>query len=391
VTASRAFAAAVAATAATATALLLAGCGSAVAGGSARAAAPPPAPPLATSFSAAGGGSFAVVEMGGSSRQHNNFWQLFARAAGPGKWKLATPAGVASNGGLVVSAAGTRSLVTGFRPSQDLLFSPLASSADDGARWSQRAPVDPGLAAAPEALAAGPGGKLIALTAGGGVQLGTQLGAAWSALISVRALARTAAGQACGLTRLTAAAFTAGGTPLLAGDCAKPGIAGIFALQGGSWQAAGPALPASLAGSRVAVLGLRTAGSQTTALLAAGPASQAGLLAAWSASGGLRWSLSPLLRPGAAAVRSTSLWAGGSAGLVLAGNRGYTITGTGTAWRQLPVLPAGTQALANGPSGQLDALVAVGSTLTDWRLRPAAASWQRGQALQVSVPYGSSS
>jgi hypothetical protein len=44
--------------------------------------------------------------MGGSAAEHNNFWQLFVRPAATGKWRLATPPGVASNGGLVVASPG---------------------------------------------------------------------------------------------------------------------------------------------------------------------------------------------------------------------------------------------------------------------------------------------
>ena len=44
--------------------------------------------------------------MGGSAADHNNFWQLFVRPAGTGSWRLVTPPGVATNGGLVVASPG---------------------------------------------------------------------------------------------------------------------------------------------------------------------------------------------------------------------------------------------------------------------------------------------
>jgi hypothetical protein len=381
-----------AAAAVTAAALLLAGCGSSHGSGGAADAAAPAAspPPLSTSFSASTGLSWAVVEMGGSSAQQNNFWQLFARSAPAASWKLVTPVAVADNGGLVVATTGPQSLVTGFRPSQDLTFSPITATSDGGARWSQGAPVDPGLANAPDALAAAPDGKLIALTTAGGAQVGTPLGAAWSGLSSIGALGAAPAGKACGLTRLTAAAFGPGGAPLLAGDCAKPGMAGIFALRGGRWQAAGPSLPPALARSGVGVLALSTSGKQTTALLQVGSGPDAGTLAAWSAAGGPPWSLSAPLRTGSAGLRSAALWAGGAAALVQAGNRGATIAGPGASWLQLPALPAGTQTLAAGPAGQLDALVTAGSKMTDWRLARGSTSWKVAQTVQVAIPYGSS-
>jgi hypothetical protein len=84
------------------------------------------------------------------------------------------------------------------------------------------------------------------------------------------------------------------------------------------------------------------------------------------------------------------LWAGGAAALVQAGNRGATIAGPGASWLQLPALPAGTQTLAAGPAGQLDALVTAGSKMTDWRLARGSTSWKVAQTVQVAIPYGSS-
>ena len=174
---------------------------------------------LASSLTTAGGASWAVVEMGGSAAHANNFWELFVRLAGGTSWKLATPAGVASNGGIVVTASGPDSLLTGFRPSQDLTFSPLAATTDDGLNWSQHNVLDPGLADVPGALASGPGGRLLAITDTGDIETGTAGGASWTRLTTQRALAATAAGRACGITALTAAAWTPAGQPLLAADC----------------------------------------------------------------------------------------------------------------------------------------------------------------------------
>ena len=116
-------------------AALLAGCGAAHVAPQAASPAPPAAPSLATSQAYAGG-TWAVVVMGGSSAAHNDFWELFTRPANAAKWALATPLGVADNGGLAVANVGAGSLVTAFRPSQDLTFSPLSASQDDGARTS---------------------------------------------------------------------------------------------------------------------------------------------------------------------------------------------------------------------------------------------------------------
>ncbi len=357
------------------------------------------------SFTEAAGAGRAIVEMGGSAAQENNFWELFVRPATAAPWRLATPAGVADNGGLEVAGTGA-SLVTGFRPSQDLTFSPLAATTDDGASWSPAGPLSPGLAAAPDALTTGPGGRLIALTGGGSAQLGTGGGKTWTLLSSVAALTAAPAGQACGPTGFTAAAFSGSGAPMRAADCSRPGTVGIFADRSGAWHPAGPALPASLAGEDIGVLRLTASGNGIVALLRARSGAAASLIAAWSGAGGGPWTLSAPLPIGASQLRATSSGAGKTIGVILTGGRGETLAAPGSAWRPLPPLPAWAATLTLGPGSRVDALTAHGGTLSDWQLGPhpsgpgtagagttAAdrASWRLTQTVHVTIPYGSSS
>jgi hypothetical protein len=385
---------------------LAAGCGSRPAGSPGPAAVPVAGAalaPLATSFADAAGAGRAIVEMGGQAAQEDNFWQLFVRPPGTARWRLATPGGVADNGGLEVAGTGG-SLVTGFRPSQDLTFSPLAATSDDGASWTPTGPVNPGLADAPDALAAGPGGRLIALTTGGKVELGTGAGTAWTPLTSARALAASPAGKSCGLTNLTGSSFGIHGFPILAGDCSRPGTVGILADRGGIWRTAGPArLPGALAREDIGVLRLAAtstgAGHGIVALLRAGSGPDASLLAAWSGGSG-RWTLSAPLRIGAGQLRSTSVGPGGAIGIILNGHRGESLAGPGSSWRALPALPAWAATLALGPGGRVDAIAAHGGTFADWRLIPGTsgkgssatgtARWSLAQTIHVTIPYGSS-
>jgi hypothetical protein len=190
-------------------------------------------PSLATSL-VTGTGTWAVAVLGGSAASHNNFWQLFVRPAATSRWRLATPPGVASNGGLVLATPGTNTVVAGFRPSQDLSYSPLATTHDNGSAWSPGV-LDAGLADVPDALAADPvGGRLLALLAGGAAELSGPGGAAWTRLATRRTIAASAAGGRCGPGRLTAVAFSPSGTPLLAVGCTRPGVAGIFGYAHGS-------------------------------------------------------------------------------------------------------------------------------------------------------------
>ena len=313
--------------------------------------------------------------MGGPAASHNNFWQLFVRPAATGTWRLVTPPGVASNGGLVVASSGSGPVVAGFRPSQDLSYSPLATTHDNGTAWTP-AILDAGLADVPDALAVAPaGGRLLAMLANGNAEISGPNGTAWTRLASRRALAATAAGRHCGLRSLTAAGYTPAGLPLLAGTCSRPGTAGIFAASNRTWQAAGPLMPAALARQQITVLRLASSANHIVALLAAGSGHATRLLAAWSAGGSGRWSVSPPLRPGGAALASASFGPGGTVAVVTTGNRGAVITGAGGHWRALPALPPGTVTLAPGTGSQIEALAVHRATLTVWQLPSGGPRW----------------
>jgi hypothetical protein len=390
-------------------AVLVAGCGSTPAktSASSRAAvAGLSVPTLATSASSLSGTGWAIVSMGGPASAFDNFWELFVRPAGGTNWKLATPGGVASNGGLVMAATGPTSLVTGFRPSQKLTFSPLAATADAGAQWSQTALLSPGFGDVPDALGGGYGGKLIALTDTGDVETSTNLGATWAKITTQRSLAGLLAGRACGVQALTAAAWTPGASPLVAASCGKPGVAGIFAFSAGAWHLSGPPLPAALSHDTVNVVSLATTGQRTTAVLAARSAARTTLLAAWSADGGATWRLSPGLAAGIVGKSSVSIWADGSVGLVLpastvpastvpastvsagTGTSGVTIGWQSATWRTLPPLPPLPATLASGADGEPQALAVSPSMMTAWQLAAGSSRWTLAQTLQVTVPYG---
>jgi hypothetical protein len=369
---------------------LLAGCGTTHAAPTA-----PGGPPVTLSLATAAGypgGSWAVLVMGGSQAAHNNFWQVFVRPARKTAWQLATPPGVASNGGISVAATGGQSLVAALRRSQKLAYSPLAHSADNGQRWVQDGLLDAPLAAGVSALAAAPDG---ALTRSGGVEVSAHPGAAWAERASARGLAATVA-RSCRLTRLTAAGYSPSGTALVAGTCAQPGHVGLFAARGGGWAAVGPRLPATVTRRPVTVLQLARAGQADAALLLAGRGRTASLLGAWSSRDGRDWRLSAPYPLGTAQPRSAA-WAGNTLGVLLADGRAVSVSGPGVAWRALPALPAGTSALRPGaatlaasPSGGFQALTAPGGRLSVWTLDSGTGTWHRSQAISVAIPYGSS-
>jgi hypothetical protein len=344
--------------------------------------APVTAVPLATSLVTAQGG-WATMVMGGSAASENNFWQLFVRPPGSTSWSLVTPPGVADNGGLVAAGTAT-SLLIGFRPSQDLAFSPLASSSDTGKTWSTGL-LDASLADVPDALSTGPGGQQLALLSDGTIDLGSGTGS-WSTLTTLKALAASAPGRACGLQDVTAVSFW-GDSDVVAGGCARAGVAGVFRDTGGTWEAAGPELPATYAGTRIKVLRL----SGTTALLQAGP----DLLAAWL--NGTQWTVSPALTD-AGPVRASGFGPGdATVWVLLGGDRAATIVNGPGGWSELPRVPSGTAVLVAGGPGNgtrssftpWEAMTVSWSLLTVWQLE--GTSWTKAQVINVPIHYYSSS
>jgi hypothetical protein len=363
---------------------LAAGCGTQV--------TPPAAPalhvqtaPLSTSLVTAQG-TWAVTVMGGSAGSENNFWQLFVRAAGASRWSLVTPEGVADNGGLVATGgAGGTSLVLGFRPSQALVFSPLATSSNTGKDWTPGL-LDAALADVPDAIAVAPTGGVLALLQNGSIEAAATAAAAaaghWSRLTSLSALGASAPGRKCGLVALNAVTFGINSVPIAAGSCVRRGVVGVFADTNGAWQAAGLSLPAGFGGDQVQVLGLARTARGDVALLRAG----GDLLASWS--DGTSWTIAA---PVAAGDVSASGFGGdGSVWVLLGGGRAETISGAGGSWQALPSVPRGTAVLAPGSgSGSYDALAVRGSRLTVWQL--AGTAWAKAQVINVPIQYGSSS
>jgi hypothetical protein len=348
--------------------------------------------PLATSLVTAQG-AWAVAVMGGSAASKNNFWQLFVRPAGASRWSLVTPPAVADNGGLVAAGGeGGTSMLVGFRPSQGLTFSPLAMSSDMGKNWTPGL-LDAALADVPDALAVGASGRILALLHDGTIELAPTAAAAaagqWSQLTTLGALAASTPGRSCGLAAVNAVSFGQNDTPMAAGSCLRRGVAGVFADSGGTWQAAGPALPAGFGGDQVQVLGLTQTSNGDAALLLAG----ADLLAAWW--DGTRWTMSAPV-PAAGGITASGFGPGGSVWVLLGGGRAETMAGVGGSWRALPPVPAGTKVLAPagtatlapGAGGGYDALAVSGSVLTVWRLT--ASAWAKVQVINVPIEYGSS-
>lgn len=356
--------------------------------------------PLATSVDTPAG-AWVTLPMGRLDETLNTFWQLFFRPVGTGSWTNHVEAtATATNGGLVLASSPGGTLVVGVRPSSYLTYTPVISTSDGGASWTDGL-VDAELAERPAALAATTGARTLALVASRVLSSAGGL-STWTTLTSEKALAASPAGRACDVTALTAVGYL-GSEPLVGASCARPGAVGLLAHDGRGWKTAGIVLPGALARSRVEVLALYDTSHRTAVLLAASGSDGTSLVAAWSGDGD-RWTLSAPLRIGAGETVA-SIGPAPSGGLfallgsasrtdVLAvarpSTKGRSSGATASQWSELPAPPAGTATVAFGSSSAVDAFVASGTVLTVWKLASASGRWVAGQVVHVPIQYGSS-
>jgi len=349
---------------------------------------------------ATGTGVVAVVPMGRLGDALNTFWQLLFRSTNATRWALVTPPGVADNGGLVVSPIPSRggkdSWLAGFEPSQALDFSPLALSVDQGASWSPGVVTD-GLAPVPDALSTSVDAGSVALvrTRGGAVLMSTGNISMWSELVTRSAIASTEAGRSCGVGDLTAVALVPSRGVEVGTACSAPGVVGIFGRARGSWRLVGPRLSGRTGAEPTQMLRLVDANGVTSGLLAVGDKTGTSLIGMARTTGGA-WSRSaPLpLGPGGRVISTGVEVGGGYVVLVSGSNRSLAIdTETGPAgdWQALPAPPPGTEAVAVGSHGEVDALGVASTLLTDWRLDASAGTWSKIGTMTVPIPFGSSS
>jgi hypothetical protein len=354
--------------------------------------------PLDATF-AIGSAVEAVVPMGRLNDRLETFWQLFFRSTATSPWELSTPTGVADNGGLVVStstnADGATVSLAGFEPSQDLDFSPLASSTDQGRTWAPGL-LPAGLAAVPDALSASSGAGSVALVRDRGGEVLTSTGDAskWSKLVSRDAIASSAAGRACGVGKLSAVALDAVGGVEVGTTCSSSGLVGIFGKAGGTWHLLGPRVSSPSAPAATKVLRLVDVNGVRSGLVALRSQSRSGIVALSSTHGGA-WARSVALpvRVGDRIASTGVEPGGGFVVLVSRSNRSSALeaeTGPGGGWQSLPSPPPGTATVAVSTGGLVDALAVATTRLTDWRLDASTGTWSKIGTVTVPIQFGSS-
>ena len=347
-----------------------------------------PAIPLASSTVTAST-TWATLAMGHLDDPFNTFWELLALTGGS-PWQLATPPGVASNGGLAV-AARPGSVLAGFGPFQDLQFSPLADSADQGSSWGTGL-LPAGLARVPDALAEGTTDSLALLRTGGGaVVASTGDLSTWKPVTTALALARVPALSGCHIAALTALTLDGYGVALVGASCTRGTRVGLFAPSSTGWVSVGPGIPGA-SGGPVKVVRLDQTPAGTAALVTVGTGATARLFGMWSTNGLRTWTVSDGRPLGGGGLLSTGLTPTG--GFVIAAGGGEAapaasvVTPTAAQWQALPPPPSGTTSVTATPAGGFDAMVPAQSTLSVYGLN--GQGWSRVQKLSVDIQYGSS-
>jgi hypothetical protein len=317
----------------------------------------------------------------------NTFWEVFTMPGGGQRWAEHTPPDVADNGGVVVAPTSAGAVV-GFRPSQLLSFSPLASTEDGGATYTPGL-LPGGLADVPDALSVSPTGHAAALTATQVLTSAATL-SAWQPLTSLAALRASPAGQACSVEQVTAVMTT--DTDAYVGlSCSKPGVVGLLKHAGSAFASAGVQLPATDASDVIEVLRVVQYKQGIAALLGLRSGSTTNYIAAWNSTPGwAAWTLSAP-QPVGGALISTAVTSDVGFAVLTKSNSGTltaaVVAGPGRAWTQLPPPPAGTATMAVA-GDRTDALVADSATFTDYQLSDG--RWVKVQTVQVAIPYGSS-
>lgn len=334
--------------------------------------------------------TWAIVTMGQNDQQNDLFPQLFALDENTKRWRLATPPGVADNGGLFLATGTGDALVVGFGTNRGLAFSPLARSVDGGRHWSPGG-LQRGLARVPSALAlSGPSTALALVQSGGEAQVLQSNGAltSWSTMLTAQTLATTA--PSCSIS---AVGIGPANSAIIGAACTKSGMIGLFTGRAGHWNKVAAALPANLRGASVQVLAIEHRETDVAALLALHLASHTLLVVAYP-SAGATWQLSkPLTLASGSTIVATGGGVKSAVFVLLRGTKGaYAVTNAmpNTGWQELPALPKSTTGVAIEPSGLVDALVVNTSTLTIWREPALQRALEKVQQIVVPIQYGSS-
>jgi len=337
-----------------------------------------------SSGSTAGAVSMAVVPTGRLGDPPNRFFQTFTSDGGG--WRLTTPRGTATNGGIVVASPGAGAIaVLPFFASH---VSALVSVS--GGMPARDGRVISPLVANPTSLTVSPAtGRLVAVTSTGEIQSARAVGSRLVRVATRRAVVASSAGRSCGLTAITAAATLPDGTLALGGRCSRPGSAGVLlAGVGGRWRSLAAPTPGPWTVLRVDPT------EDGVVALVLSSARRPQLRSVHLTAAGAIWSRGQILE---GSLRSTAVAlapGGRSSHLVAVAHRGriqaWRLTPGGSVRRLGPSLGGRVQTIVDGPSGTLTAFSVDGRTVVPMALDAGTGRWVSQAPHVLPLAYGTS-
>lgn len=320
-------------------------------------------------------------------------WQVLHTAHAANGWKLDTPPGVSTRGGVVASFPVGGAWV-GVVAHGTLNFSPLAL--DSGGGGWQPAVAPGALADVPGSLAAVSGTVAYAVVAGKAgpeVAATSDAGQRWATIASPSALKALGAGQGCAAPTLAGLAANSSGLLWAAANCSGRGRVALLRWQATSrhWNITRLPVPVGRTTpvTTEALGPVVASGGVDIPVLSWGHHGNVSLTVESTASGKQSRStpaldLGPVAAAPAIGVLDTTTWALAQS---RAGAPTLQASTAGGAWRRIASPPKATIAVTPGPAGSGYALVHPGHGLLQvWTLPAPETAWR--QVSTIPVPPG---
>lgn len=333
-----------------------------------------------------GGVSEVVVPMGHLSDPRNTFYQSFTSLHG-GAWRLSTPHGSGTNGGIVVASPSDGAVVIRqFDQSHVAALSPLLH----GQQVLLGGRIVGSLAQSPSAVAMH-GSTVYLVDAQGSLEELSMNAQTATVVTTQRQLASSPAGRRCGVVAITAVAVNRSGQIALGARCDKGGTNAVFVKNRSSWWLGGAPTTTANAVMRLDAAGdgftalVRTAGAAPSvrSIALSGSGAEASPTTAWSPPVGLMYSV----------VRSSVPDGHGGYDMLLANSTDASATDLAPGSLAVPIgkhLPLSAQGIVIatvGGSQATEVVEVIGGTAS-FVVPGRQSMWRVIQRVKVAIPYG---
>ena len=330
--------------------------------------------------------SQVVVPMGRLNDPLNTFFQSFTSVNG-GAWKLSTPKGSGTNGGIVVASPARGALAI---RQFDQSHVSAVSAVIGGEQVTLGGRIIAALAPSPSALAT-QGSSVFFVTANGSLEELSPTAQLAKVITTQRQIAASAAGRRCGVQAITAVAVNSAGQIALGARCGNGGTNTVFVKDGSSWWLGKTGMTSPNAVMRLDASGnnfialVRTAGSSPSlrSLVVRYPGAMSSPSSSWSPRIDLMYGV----------LRSSV--PNGHGGYCVLVKHSTKVSATdltpGLAVRSLgeplPSSAQGIVATTRGGSRVVEVLTVTGGRAS-FLVQGTQSTWRTVQSIKVAIPYG---